>query len=170
MGSAPSLWQGVEMPAADTVLLPICVGLTLLGIIATGIAWRRGNRGRVIQGIGLALAPIALYFTGLLRILWDFVVAVIGWASRIIFSPAVWIGLSLLGVCIVLWVVGGVVARRSAAMAGSTSGGTAKPAAGRTSSAKAVGPAKPAARSTSTAPIDDDFAEIEALLKKRGIE
>ena len=52
------------MPAVDTVLLPLCVGLTLLGVIATGIAWRRGNRGRVIQGIGLALAPIALYFSG----------------------------------------------------------------------------------------------------------
>jgi len=59
------------MPAVDTVLLPLCVGLTLLGVIATGIAWRRGNRGRVIQGIGLALAPIALYFSGLLRLLWD---------------------------------------------------------------------------------------------------
>ena len=44
------------MPAVDTVLLPLCVGLTLLGVIATGIAWRKGNKGRVIQGIGLALA------------------------------------------------------------------------------------------------------------------
>ena len=26
------------MPAVDTVLLPLCVGLTLLGIIATGLA------------------------------------------------------------------------------------------------------------------------------------
>src|SRR4051812_31206910 len=99
MGHPPPLWQALEMPAADTVLLPICVGLSLLGIIVTGIAWRRGNRGRLIQGIGLALVPIALYLTGLLRILWDLVVALIGWAGQIIFSPAVWIGLSLLALC-----------------------------------------------------------------------
>ena len=88
-------WHIGRMPAVDTVLLPLCVGLTLLGVIATGIAWRRGNKGRVIQGIGLALAPIALYFSGLLRLLWNAVVAFGTWASKIIFSPAVWFGLSL---------------------------------------------------------------------------
>ncbi len=154
------------MPAVDTVLLPLCVGLTLLGVIATGIAWRRGNRGRVIQGIGLALAPIALYFSGLLRLLWDAIVAIGSWASKIIFSPAVWFGLSLLALCLVLWVVGGIVARRS-------------PAAKSKALAKADGkqalPAKSsksaAAKTTRNAPpIDDDMAEIEALLKSRGIE
>ena len=44
-------------------------------------------------------------------------VALGGWASRIIFSPAVWFGLTLLGLCVVLWVVGGIVTRRSAAKA-----------------------------------------------------
>ena len=87
------------MPAVDTVLLPLCVGLTLLGVIITGLAWRRGNKGRVIQGVGLALAPIALYFSGLLRLLWDAAVALGSWASKIIFSPAVWFGLSALGLC-----------------------------------------------------------------------
>ena len=108
-------WHIGRMPAVDTVLLPLCVGLSLLGVIATGIAWRRGNKGRVIQGVGLALAPIALYFSGLLRLLWNAAIAFGTWASKIIFSPAVWFGLSLLGLCIVLWVVGGMVARRSPA-------------------------------------------------------
>ena len=101
------------MPAVDTVLLPLCVGLTLLGIIATGVAWRRGNKGRVVQGVGLALAPIALYFSGLLRLLWNAIVAFGTWASTLIFSPVIWLGMALLGLCIVLWVVGGMVARRS---------------------------------------------------------
>ena len=145
------------MPAVDTVLLPLCVGLTLLGVIATGIAWRRGNRGRVIQGIGLALAPIALYFSGLLRLLWDAIVAIGSWASKIIFSPAVWFGLSLLALCLVLWVVGGIVARRS-------------PAA-KAQSSNAQSSKSRAAKTTPNAPpIDDEMAEIEALLKSRGIE
>jgi hypothetical protein len=151
------------MPAVDTVLLPLCVGLTLLGVIATGVAWRRGNKGRVIQGIGIALAPIALYFSGLLRLLWDAVVAFGTWASKIILSPAVWFGLSLFGLCVVLWVVGGLIARRST--------GTKSKEVSTESTANAL-PAKKGAPKTrqSQPPIDEEMAEIEALLKSRGIE
>jgi hypothetical protein len=147
------------MPAVDTVLLPLCVGLTLLGIIATGVAWRRGNRGRVVQGVGLALAPIALYFSGLLRLLWNGIVAVGTWASTLIFSPAIWFGMALLGLCLVLWVVGGIVARRSGPRAKAVSG---------KSSAVAV-PAK-SRSAQKQPPVDEEMAEIEALLKSRGIE
>jgi hypothetical protein len=154
------------MPAVDTVLLPLCVGLTLLGVIATGIAWRRGNKGRVVQGVGLALAPVALYFSGLLRLLWNGVVAVGTWASRVILSPAVWVGLLMLGLCVVLWVVGGFVARRT-------------PKRVKESKTKAVkapaqsGAGQPAVRGKAAKqapPVDDDMAEIEALLKSRGID
>ena len=159
-------WHIGRMPAVDTVLLPLCVGLALLGVIATGIAWRRGNKGRVIQGIGLALAPIALYFSGLLRLLWDAIVAFGTWASKIILSPAVWFGLSLLGLCVVLWVVGGLIARRST--------GTKSKAVSAESSASAL-PAKKSGKASgktrqSEPPIDEELAEIEALLKSRGIE
>ncbi len=151
------------MPAVDTVLLPLCVGLTLLGVIATGIAWRRGNKGRVIQGIGIALAPIALYFSGLLRLLWDAIIAFGTWASKIILSPAVWFGLSLLGLCVVLWVVGGLIARRSP--------NAKSKAVGAESTANAL-PAKKGTRKArqSEPPVDEEMAEIEALLKSRGIE
>jgi len=153
------------MPAVDTVLLPLAVGLTLLGIIATGIAWRRGNKGRVLQGVGLALAPVALYFSGLLRLLWNGIVAVGTWASTLIFSPLVWLGMALLGLCLVLWVVGGIVARRrrrapSAKAASGPSGTAALPAKGRAGRAPARNQAE----------VDPELAEIEALLKSRGIE
>jgi hypothetical protein len=151
------------MPAVDTVLLPLCVGLTLLGVIATGIAWRRGNKGRVVQGIGLALAPIAFYFSGLLRLLWNAIVAVGTWASKIIFSPAVWFGLSLLGLCVVLWVVGGLIARRSSTAKGKEINSQASTNA--VPGKKAVGKA-----GRTQPPIDEEMAEIEALLKSRGIE
>jgi hypothetical protein len=151
------------MPAVDTVLLPLCAGLSLLGVIATGVAWRRGNKGRVIQGIGLALAPIALYFSGLLRLLWNAAVALGTWASKIIFSPAVWFGLSLLGLCIVLWVVGGFIGRRSAAAKSKEV--SAESTVGALPAKK--GAIKPA---RSQPPIDEEMAEIEALLKSRGIE
>jgi hypothetical protein len=156
------------MPAVDTVLLPLCVGLTLLGIIATGIAWRRGNKGRVVQGVGLALAPIALYFSGLLRLLWNGIVAVGTWASTLIFSPAIWLGMALLGLCVVLWVVGGFVARRSRssepakATKAAPGGSPAAPLPAKGRAGKAPARNQPE--------VDPELAEIEALLKSRGIE
>jgi hypothetical protein len=147
------------MPAVDTVLLPLCIGLALLGVIATGFAWRRGNKGRVIQGVALALAPVALYFSGLLRLLWNGIVAVGTWASTLIFSPAIWFGMALLGFCVVLWVVGSIVARRSRPRA--------KEVAGKSSGAALPAKGKSARNQP---PVDDDMAEIEALLKARGIE
>ena len=164
MGCGPLLWHRRRMPAADTVLLPLCVALALLGIVVTGIAWRRGNKGRAMQGVGLALAPLALYLTGLLRIVWDFVVAVVGWAGRIIFTPAVRSGLGLLALGIVLWVVGGIVARRSAGKAVATGSSDKTQVSSRPAKTSGTSVAK-----AGTPPVDDDFAEIEALLKKRGI-
>jgi hypothetical protein len=161
------------VPAADAVLLPLALGLTLLGIIVVIVSGRRGNKGRLLQGIALALTPVALYLSGLLRLLWDGVVAVGRWASAVVLSPPVWAGLGLLALCLVLWVVGGFVARRTpkrprgkqakqAAAAGSSPAGQQAAVAGRG--------AKPAGRSQQPAAQDDDMAEIEALLKSRGIE
>ena len=74
--------------------------------------------------------------------------------------------MALLGLCIVLWVVGGMVARRSAPRAKET-----KAASGASTTA-----ALPAKGRTGRAParqqpeVDPEMAEIEALLKSRGIE
>lgn len=182
---AGALRQTGCMPASDVVLLPLCIGLALIGVIVAGVAWRRGSRGRVVQGVALALAPVALYFAGLLPLLWNAVVAVVGWASSIIFTPAIWFGLSLLALCVVLWVVGGVLARRSAAKGGSAStAGTKQPAVG---TGRGSATARPATRSSATASsaaparkgstkgqqaadeVDPELAEIEAILKNRGI-
>jgi hypothetical protein len=165
IGRVGELWHSEEMPALDAVLLPLCVGLTLLGIIATGLAWRRGNKGRVIQGIALALVPIGLYFSGLLRLLWNGIAAVGNWASEIIFTPAIWFGLALLGLCVVLWIVGGIVARRvTAKKSRAASSSAAGSLAATTATGRKGGSKQPAP------PIDEEMAEIEALLKSRGIQ
>ena len=170
-----SVWHCGVMPTADAVLLPLCIGLSLIGVIVVAFGWRRGNRGRVVQGVGLALAPTALYFTGLLSLLWNGVVATVGWASRILFTPSVWFGIGLLALCVLLWVVGGMLARRSAnrtpAVAARQQPGL--PAAAGKAQPAARGKAQPAARGKAAAqqqaPVDEDMAEIEAILKSRGI-
>lgn len=172
-----ALWHCGCMPQPDLLLL-LCLALTLLGILVTAVAWRRGNRGRVLQGVGLTLAPAGLYLSGLLGLLWNGFTAVGNWARALTMSQTVWLGLSLLGVCLVLWVVGGIVARRSPrkakkrAVTGSSSpspsGVTAGAATTTAGSGSGTAPGKAAARQP--APADDDLAEIEALLKSRGID
>lgn len=158
------------MPAADPTVLLLAIGLTVLGAVVTGVAWRRGHRGRVVQGVGLTLAPAGLYLSGLLALLWDGALAVGGWAMRLVYTPTVWAGLSLLLVCLVLWVVGGVVARRAPARPRAVTRRSRSDSAReeRTAVAPRTAPAAPARRTAE--PVDDEMAEIEALLKKRGIE
>ena len=162
------------MPAADAVLLPLCLGLTLLGLLVVIIAGRRGRRGRVLQGLALSLAPVALYFSGLLRLVWNGLAAVVGWASQIVFSPAVWFGLSLLAVCVVLWVLGAAVVRRGrGSRPTKQEAKTSQPQPAALSTGSRTGPAagsKPRAKPPAKPAVDDDMAEIEALLKSRGIE
>lgn len=164
------------MPAADAVLLPLCIGLSLLGVVVAVIAFTRGRRGRALQGLALALASVALYLTGLLRLVWDAVVAVVRWATGNVFDLAAWIGFGALALSIVLWVVGGVVARRGRrnAKAAATAGAAGQ---GRVTTGKANRPPARRDRGSSKAqaagapaPQDDDMAEIEALLKSRGIQ
>lgn len=167
MPRCASPWHCGGMPTADTVLLPLCLGLTLLGIIVTALAWRRGNRGRVVQGVGLALAPVALYLSGLMRLLWDGGVALVRWAGDVVLSPQIWAGLALLALCLVLWVVGGVVARRNPGRRPKSSSKKAV----QTSASRPTVTQQTAGRGKAQpAPVDDEMAEIEALLKSRGIE
>lgn len=165
------------MPEANTVLLPICVGLALIGVIVTGMAWRKENKGRVLQGAALAITPVGLYFTGLLRVVWNMVTDIVGWAVRLAFSPMVWLGFGLLALSVVLFVVGGMVAkrlgpgrsgRRSTEKAPSGSAvGTGK----RSAASQQSGASQQTDSSGAGEPMmDDEMKEIEKLLKARGIE
>lgn len=166
------------MPNTDNLLLLLCLGLTLLGILVTAVAARRGNRGRVVQGVALTLAPVGLYLSGLLGLLWNGVAAVGAWASALAMSRAVWLGLTVLAVCLVLWVVGGVLARRGprsrrrAVAADSSPAPAAVPASGGRGQAgpSTASGGRPGKAAQQPAPVDDDMAEIEALLKSRGID
>lgn len=172
IGRAPTLWQIGRMPAESAVLLPLAAGLTLLGLLIAILAGRRGRKGRMVQGIGLALLPLALYLSGLLGLVWDAVVAVGRWASSTVLSPTIWAGFALLAVCVVLWVVGGIVARRTPKRTRADRKAATTTGAGTTTTSKAVsGRQSGSAPQQKQAPAqDDDMAEIEALLKSRGIE
>lgn len=125
--------------------------LTVLGLVVSVLLWRRRGAASGLRAAAWSLLPLAAGLTGTLRLLWEVADSVTSWAARLVFSPAVWLGIVLAVVSGVLFVVSGVLRRRTAPR-------RAMPAtADRGKGAPAVGGG------------DDDMAEIEALLKKHGI-
>jgi hypothetical protein len=167
----------------DLTLLPFCVGLTLLGLIASWAAWRRRGLAAGTRGVAWSLLPVSLYMTGLLKLLWDVLKSVTTWFAHLIFSPTVWAGVALFGVSVVLYVVSGVARSRRGDAPASKS--DAKPAANNSASAsasQAIGeltatgpapasakPAKSGKASKSAKKESSEFDEIEDILKRHGI-
>jgi len=134
---------------------PIWTALALLlsgvGGMWTVRAFRTRGVASGLRGAGLTLLPLAALMTGTLELLVDIGVDIGDWAVRLAFSPVVWLGIILAGTAVVLWGAGTVLGRR---------GIEAAP----TEDKKGLPQAK-----ARPAMLDDDMADIEAILKRRGI-
>jgi hypothetical protein len=146
----------------------ICSAVSAAGL---GIAAVTAYRKRFLTATRIAaysLVPIGLVLTG-----------VVEWVSNIAFKPSVWLGFGVLGVAWLLFMITRAVERRRV--------GTRKErrAAARTAQSDAVASAAPAPSLGAGAPAvqsrakakpeqraaapNEDFSDIEAILKKHGI-
>ncbi|MEU5086734.1 hypothetical protein [Streptomyces sp. NPDC021356] len=148
----------------------VCSAVSAAGL---GIAAVTAYRRRFLAAARVAaysLVPVALVMTG-----------AVGWLAHTAFSPAAWAGFGLLGCAWVLFATTRAVERRR--------GGTRKErrAAARAAAPDAVAPAAsapslgasarpaarpagtPASRPASAPRAEEDFSDIEAILKKHGI-
>jgi hypothetical protein len=154
--------QAGRVGSIDTVTWQALTAiLTLAGLLGTVLFWRFRGPVAGLRMLAVALLPSAAYLTGTLRLIWEVGDAVVSWALRFTFSPAVWLGLLLAVVSVALFVVTGRLRRRG--RPGSRDA-ESKPLPGSRSSA----PAKPP-KASGTPAADDDMADIEAILKKHGI-
>lgn len=151
------------------VLLPVCISIAVLGLVVAALLWARRRRGRAVQALAVGALPFGLYLTGLLPLVWSGVIELARWAGGLVFNPTVWAGVSLLGLSVVLWVVGGMVARRTPGRARDGELADSKSDKAVTSARPTAKPTKPAKQSAGNSG-DDDFDEIEAILRQRGIE
>ncbi len=129
--------------------------LTLLAGAWTWFVARRRGLPSVLRGAAITLLPPAAYLTGTLEAGVRIGEVVADWATDLVFRPSVWVGVVLAGLSGLLFVVSGFLRGRAA---GGTEATTEKPAPDTLPAGRRGKPA-----------IDDDLAEIEALLKKRGI-
>ncbi|MEV5439731.1 hypothetical protein AB0K80_27530 [Streptomyces sp. NPDC052682] len=140
----------------------VCSAVSAAGL---GIAAVTAYRKRFLAAARIAayaLVPLGLVMTG-----------VVDWLADTAFSPTAWAGFGVLGVSWALFTTTRVVERRR--------GGTRRErrAARAAAEREAVAPAasapslgqgtRPAARPTAASGGDDDFSDIEAILKKHGI-
>jgi hypothetical protein len=130
----------------------LAAALTLLGGIYTWSAYKRHGFAAGLRGAAFTLLPIAAYLTKTLQMFGEIGDAVADWATALVFSPRVWLGIIVAGVAGGLFVVSGWLGGRT--------GGKEVPREQR----RGLGSrqARPPAE-------DEDLADIEAILKSRGI-
>jgi hypothetical protein len=150
--------------------------LTALGGFYTWWAYRNRGATPALRGLALTLLPAAALLTGTLRMFTRIADAVADWATHLVFSPTVWLGVLLAGLSAVLFVLSGVLrgrgigaAPRAGASQEPVERGTQKPAQkpAQAPRPRALGKAPPQPSSPLTDDGIDD--EIAAILKRRGI-
>lgn len=144
------------MGSIDTITWQaLTLVLTIAGLVSTGLIWRARGPVSGLRMLAVALLPAAAYLTGTLRLLWEIGDAFVTWATRLAFSPTVWIGVVLAGISVALFLTAGMLRRRGM-------GAAARPR------EKAL-PADASRRPAKAPQQDDDMADIEAILKRHGI-
>jgi len=147
----------------DVTWQALTLVLTLMGGGWTWYAFRNRGITAGIRGAALTLLPPAAYLTGTLEAGVRIVDVVVDWGAGLVFSPSVWIGMVLLGISVTLFFLANLLTARGR--------GGAEPRPQRKQDQKLDSPAElPQPKAGRGKPvIDDDLAEIEAILKKRGI-
>ena len=156
--------------------LPLCGGLSGLGLVLSWLIFRRRGFGAGLRGVAWSLLPLAAYLTGAIEMIWKIGVAIGDFATSFVFSPEKWAGVALTGLIFVLFVVTGFTRRGRAGRGEKASdGGRTLDSQPASRGGKPGQPAKSKALETRTgkraaaAADDDDFSEIEKILKNRGI-
>jgi hypothetical protein len=173
--------------------LPLCGGLTGLGLVLSYFAYRRRGLGSGLRWAAWSLLPIAAYLTGSIEMFWKMGVAIGDFAKGFAFSPRVWSGIALAGLAVVLFVVSGPLRRRGvgrgqdkkAAGSGSArtlpqnraaAGGgelaTRSAASRQASTVQAAGAAQAPAKgrkARNAADDDDELGDVADILRRHGI-
>ena len=163
--------------------LPLCAGLTGLGLVLSYFVMRRRGMGSGLRWAAWSLLPLAAYLTGSIEMFWKMGVAIGDFAKGFVFSPRVWSGIAVAGLAVVLFVASGPLRRRRVKR------GQDKPAAERGAGARGPArrrgagdrwpPARPprcpprrrlrARKGKNAVDDDDDLGDVADILRRHGI-
>ncbi|MFC4032129.1 hypothetical protein ACFO3J_11610 [Streptomyces polygonati] len=148
----------------------LCAALSAAGLALAVLTGYRRRYLRATRIAALALLPVGLAMAGLVTLGRRIATAVGDWAVDLVFKPTVWAGFVVIGCSVALYGVTRLFSRRKR-------GGEAAEGVGRASAVSpgAAAPALPAARGASgkrRGSSDSglsDFADVEEILRRRGI-
>ncbi len=140
----------------DVAWAALTLSLTVLGGIWTWYTFRHRGLASGLRALAFTLLPLAAYLTRTLRMFTRIGQAVADWATSLVFNPMVWSGVVVAGISVVLFVVSGFLRGRA-------------PERSKVAAARGKGQLPGASPRGQAPAVDDDMAEIEALLRKRGI-
>ncbi|MFF5112486.1 cellulose synthase [Streptosporangium sp. NPDC000509] len=173
--------------------LPLCAGVTGVGLVLSFLLMRRRGAAAGLRAVAWSLLPIAAYLTGALPTVWRIGTAIGGFLTGLVFNPVVWSGVAVTGLSVLLFLVSGFMrGRRLKAAASGASPASSASATGAPTRSEAVTSGAPGAtaatqplpkRTPAPSPVsraagskpaakpaaDDDFSDIEDILKRRGI-
>jgi hypothetical protein len=165
--------------------LPLCGGLTGLGLVLSYIALRRRGLGAGLRGAAWSLLPLAAYLTGAIEMFWKMGAAIGDFAKGFAFSAQVWSGIAVAGLAVVLFVASGPLRRRSKPGQGQPSQGKRgrdQQAVGEKTQGRELAPRTPAVptaapdrtpvkarKGKTAADDDDDLGDVEDILRRHGI-
>jgi hypothetical protein len=161
--------------------LPLCGGLTGVGLVLSYLAMRRRGIGSGLRGAAWSLLPVAAYLTGAIEMFWKMGVAIGDFATGFVFSPKVWSGIVVAGVSALLFVASGPLRRRrvkrakdpratetAAGPAGTLPAATPGSQLTTRTPAPAKAPVK-ARKGKSADDDDDDLGDVADILRRHGI-
>lgn len=158
--------------------LPLCAGVTGLGLVLSWFAMRRRGLRAGLFGAAWSLLPLAAYLTGSILMFWRMGVAIGDFAKGFAFSAKVWSGIAVAALSLVLFVVSGSLRRRRKATKQDADVAGVTPARGTTALAPVTGvPTAPAEaaklprrrKAASAGSDDDEMRDVEEILRRRGI-
>jgi hypothetical protein len=162
--------------------LPLCGGLTGLGLVLSFLVMRRRGIGSGLRGAAWSLLPLAAYLTGSIEMFWKIGTAIGDFATGFVFSARVWSGIAVAGVAGLLFVVSGPLRRRGirrgkgqqavgpqAAATGMLPTAGGGQVAARTDPGTAAVPAKTRKGKARSGDDDDLGGDVEDILRRHGI-
>ncbi|MFI8964379.1 hypothetical protein ACIGO8_19960 [Streptomyces sp. NPDC053493] len=136
----------------------ICSAVSAAGLGLAAITAYRKRFLTAARIAAYALVPLGLVMTGAVE-----------WLADTAFSPTAWAGFGVLGAAWLLFSSTRAVERRRAGRK-ETAQGAGREAVAPAASAPSLGAGRPGATAKPQAkPADEDFSDIEAILKKHGI-
>lgn len=133
----------------------LAFALTVLGGVYTWWAFRHRGAAAGLRGLALTLLPPAAWLTGTLGMFTQIVRAIGSWATHLVLSPIVWAGIAAAGTSVLLWLVATGLDRW-------------RPVEGR--DGRDAVPGGTGGTGGTGAGAGDEFADIEELLRRKGIE